>query len=972
MNAFSAVCGALSIWLLYDLMRVGAPVWMDTYQYDEKRRQRAGILAGLVAAVSLAFCVPFWSVSNRAHMASFEVFLLLVAARLLLASITSGRFLYLAVLTVLYGFMAAEFATMLVMAPLFALGGLYALWRQEQLQPRRISLLCGLLAAGLLIGYSLGALGFYGTAGYELRDYDGFWHLLWRIWRDQGQLLSRSLPREGWLIILFTTTVPWLAMFAVARRGLNDDRDWGLVLLHLIMTVFAVSIWVNVPLSPWRMLGWRRLLVTPYVLTAIVTGYLATFWYLVSGLWSDSRESGWFAVLRFGMARLVSLGLLLLAVLVPWWNGPEASVQGMRNLDVVVDAVLDSLDGRAWLISDGQLDTHIHIRAWQRDMPLQVISLSAGGQSLYQRYIASLFEDVRLQNAARLSLSALFQEWLSDPDDARTVAVLVDADLWRRLGYEPVPNGMVYKGIKADSLENVERIVEQQLPFMDRFESRLGPEEDEDTLAGQLGTWGRRHAGRLANDAAVLMEDHGHHEQARQLYDRARQMDPENVSALLNLSAMVEAGRIEDSDGSIARDLAELEASLTERFRIWSLSRAYGVVRAPEAFAQMGWTWAYSGQPGLAVAQVERAAALAGDIRSPAMDALMAEVYLLDNRPLESKVIYQGMLADEDRRLAGLMGLYRLAVRERDWEQARERLGQAELSGMEPDQVKLEQAMLDLMEGRAKDAVSRLEPLLMDRRDLLRGWVLLAEAGTALEEERLVNRALRRIEILEGARGYYTSLLRARQAFGLHDYAQAAEHFETALSRRPGHMPLTEELLRLNLLLQRREPAERYMRMILQQNPDHALALYVRGSLQMAAGEYRLAEDSLRRSLRNARLPMALNDLSWLLMQRESFEEAEALAREALAANSDQPAVWDTLGVIYLRTGRLELAEEALSRSLALNSDAVIVHLHMGQLQLQLGRTQAVREIVERFEPHRDRLREEERRIWQQLREAIR
>lgn len=971
MNVASALCGAIAVWLLYDLMRVGVPAWMDIYQFSEPRRRWIGVFAGAVSAVALAFCLPFWSVANRAHMATFDVLLLLVAARLLVASITQEKFLYLAILTLLYGFFAAEFSTMFVIAPMFAVGGLYALWRQGALQPWRIAILCGLLALGLLVAYPLAALGFYGSPGYVLRDMDGFWHLLWQIWRHQALLLSRSLPREGWLIILVTTTIPWLVMFTVARRGLNEERDGGLLLLHVIMTALVAGILLNMPLSPWAMLGWQRMLVTPYVLTAMVAGYLAAFWLIAAGRWEAARESGIRSLLRFTLSTVLSVGVALVVLIAPWRHASDVGPHRVEEIALAADTVLDSLDGQGWLVSDGQLDAQLLIRAWERDMPLQVINLAAGEQSLYLRYVAEMFEETRLQNAAMLSLSALLREWLQDEDAAAELAILHEPSLWRRFGYTPLPQGMVYVGLKRDAAPDADRLASRQLALLAQMEEMR---EAFDAAPGDhpVRDWTLRHAGRLANDAAVLLEDFGHNALAARLYRRVRDVDPDNVSALLNLSAMVKTGRTEDPDGDIAAALESLASSLTERYRIWSLSRTYGMVRAPEAFAQMGWTWAYSGQPGLAAEQMDRAVSLAGDRAGSGVDAMRAQVYLLDNRPRQSALLYRGMLEDPERRLTGLMGLYRLAIQQGNVQTAQEYLMRAKESGLPPDTVVLESAVLDLLRKDSAAAIERLEPLLTEQRDLLRGWVLLAEAGFAQQDERLVNRALRRIEMVEGARGYYGSLLRARQAFAAMDAGKAAEFYEAALAQRPGHLPILVELLRLNLLLQRRSPAQRYMKKILAQEPENALALYVRGSLQMEAGDYRLAEDSLRRSLQSKRLPMALNDLSWLLLQRESWEEAEALAQEALAMDANQPTVWDTLGVLYRRTGRMEQAEEAFSRALALDPGNVLTHLHLGELQIQTGNTEAVQELVQRLEPHRDRLSEAQREIWQRLREAIR
>ena len=972
LNGFSALCGAVSVGLLYALVRNGIQVYLDPYLVREGRARFVGCVAGFVAAMGLGLSAPFWSVANRAHMMTFDIMLLLFAGWLLVSFIRTGAFSYVVLLTLSYGLFAAEFATFIVVGPMFALGVLYGLWRHEMLLPRRLGILSALVLVGIVLGYLFAALVFFRSPGYGLRDYQGFWNVLWLIWRDQALQISRSLPREGWLIILFTTIVPWLAMFAVARRGLNDDRDKALVFLHLMMTVFAVAVWLHVPLTPWRLLGWQRLLITPYILVAMVSGYLAAFWILLAGQWSVVREGGWQTVFRFVAGNVLALVLMVSTVGVPWWFVDEVQPQGTEASRVVAAEVVESLEGRTWLVSDGVLDTHYYLAAWERGLPLHVLSLPSGNQVVYQRYIASLLDEVHLQNAVMLSLHAFLQEWLRDPVVAASVGVLHEPNLWRQVGYEAVPQRMVYIGVDPEGLAVDADVAQDAVAFLETFGADLASFESGAGIAGQVVGWASQHAGRLGTDLGVLLEDTGLDQQARAVYAAVRALDPDNISALLNLASMASAGRIEDAAGAIAGELNAFAEGLSERLQIWSLARTYGAVRSPEAFAQMGWNWAYSGQARMAVSQVERAAALQGEVRSPAMEALMAEVYLLDNRPLESAAIYRAMLAHEGQRLMGLAGLYRLALQDRQLAEARDLLARLASAGMPADRVVLEEVMLDLLAGRAAVALARLDDFLVEHRDLLRGWVLMAEAGFALDDPRAINRALRRVELLEGSRGYFASLIRARMAFKVHDFSLAADYYETALRRRPGHLPLIEELLRLNLLLQRRDVARRHMRALLHADPTHALALYVRGSLQIADGEYRLAEDSLRRSLERVRLPMALNDLAWLLVQREAYAEAEDLVREALQVSDQQAAAWDTLGVILMRTERLEEAEAAFSRSISLDASSALVHLHQAELQLLRGRVDAAREIVEQFSGHRDRLHGSELALWQRLRDALR
>jgi len=83
--------------------------------------------------------------------------------------------------------------------------------------------------------------------------------------------------------------------------------------------------------------------------------------------------------------------------------------------------------------------------------------------------------------------------------------------------------------------------------------------------------------------------------------------------------------------------------------------------------------------------------------------------------------------------------------------------------------------------------------------------------------------------------------------------------------------------------------------------------------------------------------PEALNDLAWTLQAKGEFPEAETHVQRALRMNDRLLAAWDTLGVIYMRTGRLTDAEHALGKALPLAATDLVVHLHMAEMHALRG-----------------------------------
>jgi len=173
LNLISAFCATLSVGLLYNLMCEGVLVFIDERSFTEKKRRIASTLAGSVSALSLAFCIPFWIVANRAHTASFDILLLLLVARLLLAYMDYGKIWIALVFSFLFGLGVVEFSTFIVVAPVFGAWLLYVMWKRDVLRLSVVLSLVGCTVLGLSV-YLFAAWGFYKTPGYELMKYDGF------------------------------------------------------------------------------------------------------------------------------------------------------------------------------------------------------------------------------------------------------------------------------------------------------------------------------------------------------------------------------------------------------------------------------------------------------------------------------------------------------------------------------------------------------------------------------------------------------------------------------------------------------------------------------------------------------------------------------------------------------------------------------------------------------------------------------
>jgi tetratricopeptide (TPR) repeat protein len=326
------------------------------------------------------------------------------------------------------------------------------------------------------------------------------------------------------------------------------------------------------------------------------------------------------------------------------------------------------------------------------------------------------------------------------------------------------------------------------------------------------------------------------------------------------------------------------------------------------------------------------------------LKADLAGVYLGQRRDEESEALYFELLVEDPENTRALMGLARIAALKGEFEQGRSLLGRAEKAGAVAEALAMERAVHMVLQSDDEGARKEIEALIKQGEASLSAWNLLADIQIRSGDWGGVERSADRLRAVKGGDALAAEL-RAMLALKDADIDSARRYYTEALAAQPGKLSLLERALRLDLTAGDLPAAENHARSILQADIGHSLANYVIGAARLADQEYALAEDAFRRSIERERLPQALNDLAWLLAQQQEYDEAEGLAREAVAARPKMHQAWDTLGEILLRQGKLEEAQEALQKALSMASDVGIL-LHMAQLQAAKGDKEHALEIM--------------------------
>lgn len=924
-NGFSAVCSAASVWLIF---QIAVRIRHDR-TFEEAMSRFSGIavqnFSGACAALLLMVSIPFWLVATRAHPLSFALALGLWAFHLLLRYGETQRLGLLYASAFVYGVGITEYAALIPMGLLYAVMVLLALWRSNAL---RAAVLLRLLGLGLLglAPYFIAAALYMQKPAYAWLDYRGYFHVLWFIWVGQYALLMHSLPKLGWLTVGMVSLVPWIVVTGFRTGGRPHSRGvwFGTFVLNGVLSVLAVALLFNFTLSPWRTVGSNPLLVTPYVFIALWSSYVAGYWYAM--LIRRSREG---VARRPLLARAYVVVVLALCGAALWRNLPEANGRIAGTVSRFADEQIDSLQGRTWLITAGELEELLALSAWQRGLDIKIINPRFAQSEGYGRYVASLFEEPRYKSLARVGLIPLLNEWIRTDAAAREKVAIVNApDVWLEAGLEPRPYRTLFQGQAAGEKVDLDALVQDFDGFWQRYGLQLKAVWDQ---PGPLLISHRRiggHLAKMANNLGVYLEDHERPDLALGAYQKARSLDTNNVSALLNLHALARRENLPEL-ADLDVELEQLGKRIQSRSQIWGLSYYHGYIRSPELYAARGWAWAMSGKPSLAVSDMRRALDLSGD--HPTIQLALAGLYFSQEKDEESQDAYLQVLGENPTNQVALLGLSRISMRRGDYDSARGYLERLRELKAPPQALALELAVLDSMAGNMASAVSRLTDVVKTSPDNMRAWAALAVIAAQAGDERQLQAALNKLEESKMVQPTIRLTL-AQLAWQRGDHVAARRHYEELLRTQPGNVSALEGILRIAVGQGQRDEAERYVETLITVDPGNAFGNYVLGSLQLFNEQYALAESSYRASLAANRAPEVINDLAWLLRRRGARDEAMSLIQESLALNDRSGAAWDTYGSLLLSANRIEEAEAALQKALALRPESASITLNVALL----------------------------------------
>ena len=982
----NTVCAAVSAFAVSALflalsrfvsMSADAEHWESAFGADgEKRVVFMSRAAGLAAAAVLATSAPFWSSAAQVRPETFHLAWLLVSAVALMRFCVTGSSGWLATFAVLHGAGRSQASCFVAWAPLFWGAAAWSLWTRDRLTPARASIFAGIGLASFLLFFWLSAHAFWVSPACAVYGAEKeFADVAQRIARDLVSGVMSAFGRAWWLILLGLAVLPWLSAVVVSRRALNGDGGIAMYLLHVAIGVTTLCVIADFRFSPWQ-LSRGEYQIVPYAMTALSAGYLVA-WLLSEAAHDNLPGDPKRATLR----SWISVGVAgVIAAAAACHNVDDACLRGIRFPKSWTDLALDGLQGRDWLFTDGAMDANLLIRARERGIPLHVVNLAQPSGLRATADFRDALPDVRLRNVSEIGLVPMLREWLANRKDAsERVALAILPDFWHLGPWADYPSGFFFLGAAP---ADVDKLVSSgydggTMESFSAMEADFSPGEKALPQLRYLAEHLLHRASLAGNNLGFLLETHGRDEEAFGIYDYVSHFDPDNVSAVLNWVSLIRGGLHPELADEATAALDKLRTARADRNdNIWTLASACGYVSSPVAFANLGWTWALSGQPTLALNSLNRALRDVHPVDQSRLHSALAGLYLQGGDLEKSEFAYRKVLEEDPGSPQAIIGLVRIAVMRGDFSEARRRLESALAAGIAPERVLFETGAIELASGDPGKArviarrIIELDPESVEARSLLAAVPLqeYSEAASgpagdgmraaALDE---LSAVVDDLSALAGPENVRTLSTRARLRELQERYAEAREDWTDVLRVTPEQdsLPVRESILRLDFALMDKVNAARHARDVLARSPGHSFANYILGSLAIERDKLESAEDYLQRALDGApdSVP-ALNDLADVKFQLRKYDEAEALVMRMFRSGLEIYNAWDTLASVRLAKGDVAGAREAIDKALSLDTGHdPRVSLHLVQILAAQGETSRATGVMRELFSRRDEFR---------------
>ena len=922
-----------------------------------RRVSHAAVLGGIGAALTLAFCAPFWLASTRLYPYTFDLMLLFMIINLLISYDQSEHLFSLFLSVFLLTACSVESPLFLLLLPIGGICLLRALILNEQVTASRI-------LGAILVGFSgtiVAVVVLWKAAAQCSAIATPALRPILRVFTTTlaGEL-SQWVPSFGWSYIfmqlLFPTAIALFVFFHAFKK-----RTPLLFLLQLVLIALLVPSLLNLRISLWgiaRMTS--KIPILSYAIIALFVGLMIAVWHLMREMFQEKADEDLDyyeyrdnpSVCRVGS--LLCWPLLLLTLVVPFRSFTDIDPREGTFADAVADKIYGELGSRDWVVNSQLFRHHLMIRAQRDGRNIHFIRTDTDSDTYDPGQLTAYIQKdpsfapyrYRLLNAADLSPASFIREWLKHETNAYQRVVLFDTpSIWRENGFSAIPTGLFLSGLPKGVPIDTAALLARHLAFLESMRPYLYPAKpDSIQLFADYRLALRHQLAFMANQVGVLLAANKHTEEAYDLFAQSESLAPDNLSLLLNryhLSANL---------GVRAASLSELETRLNDfprRLNTFTLSlkdlqSVSGTLINPDVleFARKTFWTKTSAYRNLAI----HTHALRSDplvaLRDRKRELYQAITQNIDSNTFEDANRQLNLLLDLDEKDGfALVNKAFIAIEQHNLPEAERWMDLAKKSGVKPVELIWHEAAILILNGNLSQARTMLNAALPANPNNIQLWGLLAEILLRLGEyNELENRVYPALRSASSKKDHYLLYMVRGYIYkhnGARDYASARVAFLRALALNKNLTAVREEVLRLDDILDVPAFNEQDAKAVLRKDPEHAFANYLLGMARLRRNELDKAEDLFNRSLENAGNAPAYSGLGAVMFAKGNIVAAEKLTRRSLELDATRLFTWHTLAKTLLAAGRTDEASHALDTVLKGLPDNLDVRLTLIRLRMK-------------------------------------
>ncbi|MBQ9431401.1 MAG: tetratricopeptide repeat protein [Kiritimatiellae bacterium] len=768
--------------------------------------------------------------------------------------------------------------------------------------------------------------------------------------REQYYAFLGIVPEVGSILIFATGCGLFIAVFFLARWLLSNLRGKSVVIMLLLCSGVAGFSLFNAQGTAWAVTAAAgKVPILSAIFSCLSTGLVLACWRMFATVppsegeiveSADGAEQTQaqqeFSGRGLGLAGAWTMVVIMLFA--AFFCFGHFSLHDGDFADYAANQVLDNLGEREWILSGDLLDGNLLINAHERKKRIVLMQTTRSKDANYDLFLrremeGRLTEEVWLRALAMLEhhpLLFLQEVFLSLPDIENRAVAISAADFWYSSKLRPRVEPFCFGGVrlKTDEPFKSVSIPQEKLEASWQPLLKMVKIDDGEKWSCDFSRNSRNAVMRLlsmqVNNRGTELDDIGDVEKAFECYRLARRLNPDNVSALLNLVDLVVHRKVhQEAEPEIKSEFLDVVNDKSRRYPLWALSRYYGYVRNYRVFQGRGLAWAASSNPEMALDTLRHAENLPqnSDKNSQHNIAVaLATMYAVGGDFDASLKKYEEMIKRNPRDAAAVSGAARLYFQEGRFNDAYQVLKASKDAGLSEKFTLNEWAVYYYGVGEYDKVRMLLENLDVQKASpsmqALLGMVMLRQ-DEMLQVENVILPRMRKT--LNGTDMYFYHVLQAQlylKKGGRNNLEQARANLLHALSQRPDVLGPLEMALQADMKLRDAASAELHAIQLLRRNPKAQYANYVMGTFRLNSMKF---ADACRYFSRIAEgtdsFYEAYNNYADALVRLGDFVKAETAVNRAIEMNPERAEAYVTLADIYVRSGRLADAKRNFTKA---------------------------------------------------------